>query len=317
MKRLSRQILEQMLSACSDGIAVAEASTPEFPVVFANAEYATISDCEIDAILGEPLSLVRDENLSSKDRERLNDALNAGESFESRIESSSGGGHGGERFVRIVPLRTRSGRVSHFMVVQSRRDTEPREISSVEVGVLQREISRARQKLASLNRVDPATGVMRYEFFRETAGRDFRVARRAQRLAAVILLEIVDLDAYRDTFGQKAAESCVRMVAAQVNSLLRRASDLCARADDRTLVAMTQGQDAEEVRRLAQRIVENIRRLGLHNPRGRNGRYIDVEIGVAANVPDGAFTLDSALSSAREDLASGSVVQNSLYGSSA
>ncbi len=317
MKRLSRQILEQILVECSEGVVVAEASDPDHPVVFANPAFEKERDGEGVDVIGEPLPRLLAERLGTEDRDRLLQALSGGEIFTAELEPIRGGGPEPKRRVRVTPLRARSGEISHFMMTQTTMNIAPREISTVEVGVLQREISRARQKLASMARVDPVTGVMRYEFFRETAERDFRVARRIGRRTAVILFEIVDLEAYRDTFGRKAAESCVRMVAAQMNSLLRRASDLRARVDDSTLAAMTQGQDVDEVRSLAQRIVENIRRLGLHNPRGRFGRYIDVEFGVAAGTPDGVFTLDAALAAARDDLESKTPMQNPAYGSGA
>ena len=203
------------------------------------------------------------------------------------------------------------------MVSHKAHTSSSHEISSVELSVLQREINRARSKLASMDRIDPATGVLRFKFFRELAERDFRIARRESRWAAVMVFEIIDLSVYSETYGQKAAESCVRMVAAQVNSLLRRASDLCARADEGTIVAMTQAQDADEVRERAERIAANIRGLRLHNPRGHSGRYIDVDIGVAGGTPDGEFTLDQAIELARDDLESRRGSQQPLYGARA
>jgi diguanylate cyclase (GGDEF)-like protein len=165
-----------------------------------------------------------------------------------------------------------------------------------------------------MDRIDPATGVLRYKFFRELAERDFRIARREGRWVVVMFFEIIDLGVYSETYGEKAAESCVRMVAAQVNSLLRRASDLCAKADEGTIVAMAQALNVDEARERAEQIAANIRGLRLHNPRGRSGRYIDVDIGVAGGAPDGTITLDQAIDLAREDLESRRGAQRTLYG---
>ena len=89
---------------------------------------------------------------------------------------------------------------------------------------------------------------------------------------AVLALNIRELDVYGQTFGLKAAQSCLRMVAAQVNCALRRSGDLCARADDDCIVVVTQGQDVDEISALRSRIAANVRRLGIHNPRARSGR---------------------------------------------
>ena len=317
MKRLSRQILEQMLLESSEGIVVAEAASPDYPVVFANPEYARLSDRDLDELRGCRLPLLEDERLESADRDKLKTALEEDQTFETSLDTDPEGDQGPSTLVRVVPLRSRTGKVTHFMVSHKAHANASHDISSLELGVLQREINRARKKLASMDRIDPATGVLRYKFFRELAERDFRIARRENRWVAVMLFEIIDLGVYSETYGQKAAESCVRMVAAQVNSLLRRANDLCARADEGTIVAMTQAQDVDEVRERAERIAANIRGLRLHNPRGRSGRYIDVDIGVAGATPDGKLTLDRAIELARDDLESHRGAQQALYGARA
>ena len=71
-------------------------------------------------------------------------------------------------------------------------------------------------------------------------------------------------------------DSCQRMIGAQIMRTLRRAGDLCARYDDRTLVAAVLGQTPDDVRHLVDQIADNVRQLGLHNPRGRSGRHIAV-----------------------------------------
>jgi diguanylate cyclase (GGDEF)-like protein len=186
--------------------------------------------------------------------------------------------------------------------------------SNVEVGALQREISRARQKAASMDRIEQATGLLRLEYFLQLAERDFRMARRDGRCVAVIVLDITELDVYGQTFGVKAADSCLRMVAAQVNGALRRSGDLCARAEDHSIVALTHGQDIDEIRALALRIADNVRGLGIHNPRARSGRYLTAQVGVWSATPDGKYTPKDAIADAREDLWSQEPAQKSRLG---
>src|SRR4029077_11069523 len=126
---------------------------------------------------------------------------------------------------------------------------------------------RARQKIASLDRIDPATGLMRFGYFQELMRRDLAIARRDHRFITVLCFEIVEFDVYRQTFGSKAADSCQRMIGAQIMRTLRRAGELCARYDDSTLVAAALGQEPAEFQKLVDQIAENVRKLGLHNPR--------------------------------------------------
>lgn len=302
MSKPSRDILEQVLAHSSEGIVVATANGPDYPVVYVNPAYEHLRDCCAKDVLKQRFPLLDDEALDETQLDALLTALVNGDSFETQLSSVADSRSGETRQVRVEPLYGRRGPVKYIMLREHPVLEGERDASSVEVGVLQREISRARQKAAGMDKVDPGTGLLRYQYFLEVAGRYFRMARRDQRHVAVLVLDIVELDVYGQTFGVKAAQSCLRMVAAQVNGALRRAGDLCARGDDNRIVAVTQGQDVEEIRALGLRIAENVRGLGIHNPLARSGRYVCAQIGVSSGVPDGSYDLKDAIETAHEDI---------------
>jgi diguanylate cyclase (GGDEF)-like protein len=150
---------------------------------------------------------------------------------------------------------------------------------------LQRELGHAKQKIATMDRIDPATGLVRFPYFREMLRRDLSMARRDRRFVSILLFEIVEYATYRQTFGDKAADSCQRMIGAQIMRTLRRAGDVCARYDESTLVAAVIGQHADEIRPLADRIAESVRQLKLHNPRAKGSRYIETRLTVIGCSP--------------------------------
>jgi PleD family two-component response regulator len=112
------------------------------------------------------------------------------------------------------------------------------------------------------------------------------------------MFAIVELDVYRQTFGAKAADSCQRMIGAQITRTLRRAGDLCAKYDDSTLVAAVLGQTPDEIRHLSDQIAGNVRRLGLHNPRAKAGRHITVNVAVIGCPPGASDDADSVIARA-------------------
>ncbi len=313
MKRLSRQILEQILAHSSDGIVIADARDPDFPVVYANPAYERYSGYGADDLLGRRLPLLSHGSLDRRDVAHLKEALDRGESYEGTLVDSHKDGTSWVSHVRVEPLYGPHGVVRLFLLSQNPRSAENGGSSKVEVGMLQREIQRARQELASLDRREPVTGVLRYDYFLELAEKDFRMARRDGRLVAVILLDVVDLDTYRQTFGTKAADSCLRMIAGQIHGALRRSGDLCARADEHSIVTLTHGQRLDEIRALALRLGANVCDLGMHNPRGRHGRYISAQVGVAGGIPDGDYTPEVAIAEAREDLMSQEPIQTARF----
>ncbi|HXS78757.1 MAG TPA: diguanylate cyclase, partial [Gammaproteobacteria bacterium] len=163
----------------------------------------------------------------------------------------------------------------------------PADAESAEIALLQRELGRARQKIATIDRIDQGTGLVRFPYFQETLRRDLAMARRDRRFVTILVFEIVEFAVYRQTFGDKAADSCQRMIGAQIMRALRRAGDLCARYDDTTLVAAAVGQHASEVQPLAERIAESVGQLKLHNPRAKGSRYIEIRT-IVIGCPPGA-----------------------------
>ena len=149
----------------------------------------------------------------------------------------------------------------------------------VEVTLLQRELGRARQKIANLDRVDPATGLLRFGYFQELLRRDLGIARREGRLSRCSV---------RDRRVRRLSPG-VRL---EGRGLLpaddRRASHahfetrrgLCARYDDSTLVAAALGQAPSDFLRLADQITENVHKLGLHNPRAKRARHVAIRAAV-------------------------------------
>jgi diguanylate cyclase (GGDEF)-like protein/PAS domain S-box-containing protein len=303
VKQLSRQILEQILELSSAGIVVVDACDPDFPVVYANSAYERRSGYSADELLvGQRLPLLDHGILSQGDVDQLQAALDQGESYEATFVDSHKDGSNWVSQLRVEPLYGPRGALKLFVLTLVPLSEEKRSGANVELRIMQREIKRARQQLAKLDRREPVTGLLRYDYFLELAERDCRMGRRNGRDAAVILLDVVDLDVYRQTFGAKAANSCLRMIAGQVSGALRRSADLCARAGEHSLIALTLGQGIDEVRALAQLIAANVCGLGLHNPRGSHGRHIAVHIGVAGGKLNGKYTLEVAIAQAREDL---------------
>src|SRR5690606_26368213 len=162
---------------------------------------------------------------------------------------------------------------------------------------------RSRPKLDAISRIDPSTGLPHYDHFAAILNRDIAIARRDRRPVSVMLFEIVELDAYRQTFGAKAADSCVRMIGAQLSSTLRRAGDLYARYDDTTLVAAVVGQETVEATHLAERIVDNVTGLRLHNPRAKSGRHVHVLSAICGGVPGADEDADALLERTLRELA--------------
>lgn len=302
MTQPSRHILEQIATLSSEGILIIDASEADYRVVYANPAYETLTGYSAEETVGEPWRILDTDREDAPAMAELRAALGSAENYVADLPEIRKDGKTWLSRTRVQPILTRRGELRQYLVLQAEITEPDTSQTGVQMGLLQRELSRARKKAASMDRIDPASGVLRYEYFLELADRDCQIARRDGELVAVSLIEINDLDAYRQTFGAKAADSCVRMIAAQVTGLLRRAGDVCGCEDGRRIVALSQGQDEEQASALTDRVAANVRRLGLHNPRGRSGRYVTVSVAVAAGKPSSKDYLSTLIKEARAKL---------------
>ncbi len=291
IRSLNRHTLEQIVEASPAAILVADANDPRLPIVYANSAYERLSGYSVDELMGQPWGALARATPEDGALAELKAAIGRGEACRVMAPELRKDGTSWTSEIAVTPLHGAKGALKFFLlthepVAAAPSSSEPGaaafapEDASGEILLLQRELGRARQKIATLDRVDPATGLVRFSYFQEVLRRDLAMARRDRRFVSILVFEIVEYAAYRQTFGDKAADSCQRMIGAQIMRALRRAGDLCARYDESTLVAAAVGQHADEIRPLAERIAESVRQLRLHNPRAKGSRYIETRVTV-------------------------------------
>ena len=298
IESLNRYALEQVVALCSDGILIVDAKDPSLAVVYVNAAYEGLTGYSVDELAGQGWSMVRRDGEGEPELQRLKAAIGRAEPCRVIVPDLRKDGTSWFAQVSVEPLHTANGDLEYFLCTQKPAVTldvalngeaaiGPTELveSCSELSLLRRELGRARQKIATLDRIDPATGLLRLSHFHETLHRDLAIARRDRLFVTVFVFTIVEFDVYRQTFGSKAADSCQRMIGAQIMRTLRRAGDLCARYDESTLIAAVVGQAPEEVRHLTQQIADNVRKLGLHNPHAKLGRHIAIRSAVVGCPP--------------------------------
>jgi PAS domain S-box-containing protein/diguanylate cyclase (GGDEF)-like protein len=304
LKSLNRHALEEIIAASPAGILVADAQNPRLVVVYTNPAYQRLTGYSATELAGQPWELFARGGDPLLDRLRA--AIANGEPCRAEVVERCKDGSELRGEISITPLHNARGDLKYVLCLQhppaeSAVEQAPR--SAYESVVVPRARANSRAKTVGPERIDSATGLMKLASFQETLRRDLAVARRDERFVSLIVLEVVEFDVYRQTFGDKTADSCLRMIGAQITRTLRRASDLSARYDDATLLAAAVGQGPDEVQPLADQIVEHVRNLGLHNPRGKLGRYLAVRATVVGCAPgayeDPAAVIADALSGAR------------------
>ena len=269
MKRLRRDILEQLVHGSAEPVIVARIDHPDWPVVLSNGAFENIAGR--NEVPGQPLADVV-ESLVGREL-----ALEISETIRGGHEASIAVEHGSKEFLLVLkPLRsTADGATTHYAVYW--RGTAGS--SGVADTEMQQALLKAKRRIRDLTRDDPVTGLLNARTFREVLAHDWAVAAREKASLALVAFTLDDFDAYVEVFGRHAADSCLRRVAQAIRRCLRRASDVAARieADDADcLVVLAHSSNEDGVNEFAGRISAAVRELGLHHPRSSQERFVTV-----------------------------------------
>jgi diguanylate cyclase (GGDEF)-like protein/PAS domain S-box-containing protein len=296
MSSISRELLEEIVALSAESLLVVDASGPEAAIVYANPAYESTSGYTSDELAGSNWlnhAAMEDE---APELHELRQRLAGASALELSLPFLRKDGEIWLGSLRLKPLKAGDGGRRLWLVQHQNREIA----ATTGAELLKRVLTRARHKLANLEKIDPVTGLMSRSALDFTLRRELAQARRNGASLSLMLFAVPELDIYRQTFGDNAADSCLRMIGAQISGTFRRATDLCARFDRDELAAVIRGQDEAQARQLVTLVERKARNLGLHNPRGRMGKVMFVR---GTFVQAQGEDLDGLLARARAALA--------------
>ncbi len=297
MPRLNRAILEKIVALSPEAVLVADLRRPGIPILFANPALEELLGLEADAADGQEWAFFLDQEGVAGQLAELTALVSSGSSCQMIVPAAGGCS---QFKLKLLPLPGRQGRARHMLVQVEPVPGPLPSKAEVKVELLERELDRAREANAKLGRRDPDSGLLRYGYFLELCQRDFALCARQRRELAMLTFTVREFDVYRETFGDKAAQSCLRMVGGRIAGALRRAGDLCARLDDASFVALITGHSYEEAVEFAEHIAAEVRRLALHHPRARGERYVTCRVGLEVGIPMSRDRPEDFVQAARE-----------------
>ncbi len=289
---------EQIVERSTEGILLLDAADRDLPVIYVNPAFESLTGFKARDVVGKRWHVLERERGEHPGVDDLLSAVERSEPIEVELPDRRKDGTVWIASIGFSKLADSRGETRYYLI-QQRPSPRRLGLGKSDSSPLKEALRPRPEPVGFAGRVDPVTGLPCFEQFEAVLNRDLAIARRDRRPVTLMLFEILELDVYRATFGAKAAESCVRMIGAQIGGTLRRAGDLCARLGDTTIVAAVIGQDEAEAARLAERIVENVRGLRLHNPRARSGRYVTVESTLTGGVPSPEDDVESLLGRAQ------------------
>lgn len=267
-------VFRAVIAAAPEGIVVCAAGGADQPVVYANAAFERLSGYEARELIGADLRRLQGTDREQDGRSRLRLALSQGVATRALLRNYRKDGTQFWNEIFLEPVRDAAGTVTHF--VGFHRDISERERAAG---------TQSTAGLPAWIRQDRLTGLYTRNYFEELLRHDWQSARREERLLTVMIFDIDALAAYGERFGQQPADACVRRLAGVIGACFRRGSDLLARWDRGTLIALARSTGPAALEGFAQTISQRVLEQGIHHPRGPAGKYVTVSVAVASLMP--------------------------------
>ena len=274
MEEWTTTVFRAVIDAAPEGIVICAVSGADSNVVYANGAFERLTGYAARELLGTDLRRLQGSDREQEGRNRLRQALSEGVSTRALLRNYRKDGSQFWNEIFLEPVRDATGTVTHF--VGFHRDVGEREqVAGVQVAV----------GLPTWMREDRLTGLYTRNYFEELLRHDWQVARREERLLTVMMFDVDALDAYTTLFGRQAAEACVRRLAGVISACFRRGSDLLARWEGGTLIALARSTGPAALEGFAHMITQRVLDQCIHHPRAVAGKYVTVSVVVASLMP--------------------------------
>ncbi|MGF1693152.1 CHASE domain-containing protein [Photobacterium kagoshimensis] len=166
------------------------------------------------------------------------------------------------------------------------------------------QLNNANEKLERLTKTDALTGIANRRYFDEYFGKEFLRSKRESKPLALLILDIDCFKQFNDTYGHQAGDRCLRLVATELERVLKRPADRIARIGGEEFAVLLPNTTSGIV--VAKQCKTAIERIAIEHTSAKHAKVVTVSVGVVSvsklenQTPESLFNLaDSALYQAK------------------
>lgn len=161
------------------------------------------------------------------------------------------------------------------------------------------ESNRELQRLSSL---DGLTGIANRRQFDTMLDLEWQRALRHCTQLALLMIDIDFFKAFNDSYGHQAGDDCLKAVAATLDRIAHRPSDVVARYGGEEFAVILPETDADGARHVATQMCQAVAHLDVRHAASKVADRISLSIGIAARSPRGGEDPDRLLTAADDAL---------------
>jgi diguanylate cyclase (GGDEF)-like protein len=155
--------------------------------------------------------------------------------------------------------------------------------SSLLLGILLGEVGRLYARLSRLATLDPLTGLRNRRALTEGLRWAADFAHRKPSPMSVLMIDVDDFKSYNDTYGHAAGDDCLRAIAAVLEQVAHRSTDIVARYGGEEFAVVLVDTEATGALEIGNRIRAAVESLAIPHARSSAAPVVTVSIGVGAS----------------------------------
>ena len=151
-------------------------------------------------------------------------------------------------------------------------------------------IEKEKEELLSLNKeldrqasTDGLTGVANRRYLNEFVEREWARSIRENTMISVIMVDLDFFKAYNDNYGHLAGDECLKQVARQMKSNIKRPADLVARYGGEEFAIILPNTDVEGAEVIAEACRKSVEDLAIVHGASAVSSFVTVSLGVAGS----------------------------------
>jgi diguanylate cyclase (GGDEF)-like protein/PAS domain S-box-containing protein len=280
-------LLHRALAATTSGVAIADMTAPDQPLVYVNAAFVQLAGMPAAKMLGRNCRFLQGPDTDPGVVARMRAAIREGTEFRATLLNHRGPDR--EPWwneIHLAPVLDTAGEVVQYIGVQT--DVTARVTAERE---LLQERDRTRQHLAQIEQLaytDPLTGLPNRRRFEERMEAALWQARLGGDAVGLLFLDLDGFKSVNDALGHAAGDELLQVVADRLRARLRRGDLLARLGGDEFLVGLP-SLDPVTARAEAEQVAAALQ-AALLEPLSLAGTVVQVSasIGVSVHPEDGA-----------------------------
>ncbi|MEO0826576.1 MAG: diguanylate cyclase [Cyanobacteria bacterium J06642_9] len=164
------------------------------------------------------------------------------------------------------------------------------------------QVQKTNETLKHLAIMDGLTQIANRRYFNDQLTQEWQRMLRQQQPLSLIMCDVDAFKPYNDTYGHQAGDACLQNIAATLQQVVKRPSDLIARYGGEEFAVVLPTTHLDGAIQVAESIRSAIEKLQVPHRTSPAAPYVTVSLGVTSRIPKSNFSVDKLIQLADQAL---------------